>query len=225
MKINLTNGILAIGLVVLYILHFNSTGKAEKEEVIIEETIDSTVTNSVAMIDLSDTTSLDSLKEADFSRIGFINMFKVVEQCPVLKNDLKKLEQQQLSLQRQEAQIYQDFDAYRSKKENELKRMQDKGLLDQMTYQMEMKEMAQKQAEAEQKVMDLKPKAENLQKSQMTITQKRNEIVQKALDEINEKLKLDYVLVQDGMNTSFFPLNEKNDISEQIILVVNKNNK
>jgi len=225
MKINLTNGILAVGLVVLYILHFNSTGKVEKGEMTIEETIDSTVSDSVAMIDLSDTTSLDSLKEADFSRIGFINMFKVVEQCPILKNDLKKLEQQQLSLQRQEAQIYQDFDAYRSKKENELKRMQDKGLLDQMTYQMEMKEMAQKQAEAEQKVMDLKPKAENLQKSQMTITQKRNEIVQKALDEINKKLKLDYVLVQDGMNTSFFPLNEKNDISEQIILVVNKNNK
>ena len=69
--------------------------------------------------------------------------------------------------------------------------------------------------------MNLKPKAENLQKSQMKITQKRNDVVQKALDKINKKLQLDFVLVQDGMNTSVFPLNAKNDITDQIILVVN----
>ena len=82
--------------------------------------------------------------------------------------------------------------------------------------------MAQKQKQAEQEVLALKPKADNLQRSQMNITTKRNEVVQKAIDEINEKLQLDYVLVQDGMNTSVFPLNAKNDITDQIILVINK---
>ena len=137
------------------------------------------------------------------------------------KKDIQVLEKKQINLQRKEAQIYKDFEAYRQKKERDLKLMQEQGLLDQMTYQMELKQMGEKQAEAEQKVLALKPKAEELQKSQMTITQKRNDIVQKALDKINEKLQLDFVLVQDGMNTSVFPLNAKNDITDQIILVVN----
>ena len=49
--------------------------------------------------------------------------------------------------------------------------------------------MQQKQAEAEQNVIKLKPKAENLQKSQIKITKDRNDIVQKALDKINKKLQ------------------------------------
>lgn len=226
MKNNLLSGVLAIAVIILYILHFSTTST---DSIVAEDSIelsDSTNVDSTAtMINLSDTTSLDSLKQASFSRIGFINMFKVVEMCPSLKRDLQSLEQKQISLQRQEAQIYKDFEAYRNNKEQQLKKMQERGLLDQMTYQMEMKEMQEKQAQAEQKVLALKPKAENLQKSQMKITQRRNEIVQKALDSINEKLQLDYVLVQDGMNTSVFPLNAKNDITDQIILVVNRDNK
>ena len=144
-----------------------------------------------------------------------------VDKCPTLKKDIQLLDKKQIRLQKQEAQIYKEFETYRAKKEQDLKTMQEKGLLDQMTYQVELKQMQQKQVEAEQKVLALKPKAENLQKSQLKVTQKRNDIVQKALDKINKKLQLDFVLVQDGMNTSVFPLNGKNDITNQIISVVN----
>ena len=222
MKNNLTTGILAIAIVVLYILQFSSGNSSDKINADNLEPIESLVKDSITKpISLSDTLNFDSLKEADYSRIGFINMFQVVDQCPTLKKDIQLLEQKQISLQKKEAQIYKEFETYRAKKEQDLKTMQEKGLLDQMTYQVELKEMQQKQAEAEQKVLALKPKAENLQKSQLKITQKRNDIVQKALDKINKKLQLDFVLVQDGMNTSVFPLNAKNDITNQIISVVN----
>ena len=222
MKNNLIVGILAIAVIVLYVLQFTSPRVQNDITKVEEQASDSLkIDSSTALVSIGDTSFLDSLKEADYSRIGFINMFKVVTECPRLKKDIESLEKKQLNLQKQEAQIYQDFEAYRRKKEQELKSMQEKGLLDQMTYQMELKQMQQKQADAEQKVMNLKPKAENLQKSQMKITQKRNDVVQKALDKINKKLQLDFVLVQDGMNTSVFPLNAKNDITDQIILVVN----
>lgn len=222
MKNNLTTGILAIAIVVLYILQFSSGNSSDKINAENLEPIESLIKDSITKpISLSDTLNFDSLKEADYSRIGFINMFQVVDQCPTLKKDIQILEQKQISLQKKEAQIYKEFETYRAKKEQDLKTMQEKGLLDQMTYQVELKQMQQKQAEAEQKVLALKPKAENLQKSQLKITQKRNDIVQKALDKINKKLQLDFVLVQDGMNTSVFPLNAKNDITNQIISVVN----
>jgi len=222
MKNNLIVGILAIAVIVLYVLQFTSPRVQNDITKLEEQASDSLkIDSSTALVSIGDTSFLDSLKEADYSRIGFINMFKVVTECPRLKKDIESLEKKQLNLQKQEAQIYQDFEAYRRKKEQELKSMQEKGLLDQMTYQMELKQMQQKQADAEQKVLNLKPKAENLQKSQIKITQKRNDVVQKALDKINKKLQLDFVLVQDGMNTSVFPLNAKNDITNQIILVVN----
>ena len=222
MKNNLAIGILAIAIVVLYILQFSSENSSDKINADNLNPIDSLSKDSITKsISLSDTLNFDSLKEADYSRIGFINMFQVVDQCPTLKKDIQLLEQKQVRLQKQEAQIYKEFETYRAKKEQDLKTMQEKGLLDQMTYQVELKQMQQKQVEAEQKVLALKPKAENLQKSQLKVTQKRNDIVQKALDKINKKLQLDFVLVQDGMNTSVFPLNAKNDITNQIISVVN----
>tara|TARA_Y100000766_G_scaffold214032_1_gene185748 strand:+ start:3517 stop:4191 length:675 start_codon:yes stop_codon:yes gene_type:complete len=222
MKNNLAIGILALAIVVLYILQFSSENSSDKINADNLNPIDSINKDSITKpISLSDTLNFDSLKEADYSRIGFINMFQVVDQCPTLKKDIQILEQKQIRLQKQEAQIYKEFETYRAKKEQDLKTMQEKGLLDQMTYQVELKQMQQKQVEAEQKVLALKPKAENLQKSQLKVTQKRNDIVQKALDKINKKLQLDFVLVQDGMNTSVFPLNAKNDITNQIISVVN----
>jgi Skp family chaperone for outer membrane proteins len=222
MKNNLVTGILATAIIFLYILQFSSENSSAKINADNKLTVDSLVVDSSGKsLSLSDTLNFDSLKEADYSRIGFINMFQVVDQCPTLKKDIQILEQTQISLQKKEAQIYKEFETYRAKKEQDLKTMQEKGLLDQMTYQLEIKQMQQKQAEAEQKVLALKPKAENLQKSQLKITQKRNDIVQKALDKINKKLQLDFVLVQDGMNTSVFPLNAKNDITNQIISVVN----
>ncbi|MBK22162.1 MAG: hypothetical protein CMP63_07645 [Flavobacteriales bacterium] len=222
MKNNVIIGILTLAIIVLYILQFSSPKIQNNTIENKEEGSDSLKTDSSAvLVSVLDNSYLDSLKEADYSRIGFINMFKVVSECPELKKDIELLEKQQLSLQRQETQIYKDFEAYRIKKEQELKSMQEKGLLDQMTYQMELKQMQQKQVEAEQKVLNLKPKAEKLQKAQLKITEKRNNTVQKALDKINKKLQLDFVLVQDGMNTSVFPLNAKNDITDQIILVVN----
>lgn len=222
MKNNLVTGILAVAIIFLYILQFSSGNSSGIINTDNRLSVDSLVTDSSGKsISLSDTLNFDSLKEADYSRIGFINMFQVVDQCPTLKKDIQILEQTQISLQKKEAQIYKEFETYRAKKEQDLKTMQERGLLDQMTYQLELKQMQQKQAEAEQKVLALKPKAENLQKSQLKITQKRNDIVQKALDKINKKLQLDFVLVQDGMNTSVFPLNAKNDITNQIISVVN----
>ena len=222
MKNKLATVILAIAVIVLYILQFSSGNSLDKINTDKLESIESEGKDtSTLLMSTNDTLSLDSLKEADFSRIGFINMFQVVDECPTLKKDIQLLEQKQISLQKKEAQIYKEFETYRTKKEQDLKTMQEKGLLDQMTYQMELKQMQQKQAEAEQKVLQLKPKAENLQKSQLKITQKRNDIVQKALDKINKTLQLDFVLVQDGMNTSVFPLNAKNDITNQIISVVN----
>lgn len=222
MNNKLVTGILAIAIVVLYILQFSSGSSSVKIKADNQDSTESPKKDSITKpLSLSDTLNFDSLKEADYSRIGFINMFQVVDKCPTLKKDIQLLDKKQIRLQKQEAQIYKEFETYRAKKEQDLKIMQEKGLLDQMTYQVELKQMQQKQVEAEQKVLALKPKAENLQKSQLKITQKRNDIVQKALDQINKKLQLDFVLVQDGMNTSVFPLNAKNDITNQIILVVN----
>ena len=111
MKNNVIIGVLSLAIVVLYILQFSSpkiqNGSAENKE----EVSDSLQTDSsTTLVSMADDSFLDSLKEADYSRIGFINMFKVVSECPKFKKDIERLEKKQLSLQRQEAQIYKDFD-------------------------------------------------------------------------------------------------------------------
>ena len=122
MKNNLTTGILAIAIVVLYILQFSSGNSSDKINADNLEPIESLVKDSITKpISLSDTLNFDSLKEADYSRIGFINMFQVVDQCPTLKKDIQLLEQKQISLQKKEAQIYKEFETYRAKKEQDLK--------------------------------------------------------------------------------------------------------
>lgn len=227
MKNNLVSGVLAFGLIILYILHFSSAssnkneGTAENESATDSLSVDSAAKDVVI---LNDSTVLDTLKEAQFSRIGFINMFEVVKQCPALLKDQEELEKRKENLSRKERQLQENQMNYEQAKKKELEKLDANGLLDQATYQAIMNEVGLKRQEAEAELRKLQPKVEGIQNFALKISKNREEIVSKALKTLNKKVQLDYVLVESGSLTNVYPLSDKNDITDLLIKVINNIN-
>lgn len=225
MKKNGLNVVLLLGLIILYILHFtnspsnNITEEVENIEIPDSLVNDSAKNNTVKI--LSDSSMLDTLKEAQYSRIGFINMFKVVKECPNLLKDQEELDKRKENLSNRERQLQINQVNYEEEKKKELEKLDANGLLDQATYQTIMNEVGLKRQEAQAELQKLQPKLESIQKFALKVSQKREKIVSDALEILNKKMKLDYVLVEAGTMTNVYPLSDKNDITDLLIKVIN----
>ena len=225
MKNNLFTGILAIGLIVLYALHFSDNEiSTDNEEINISS--DSTkIDSSASILSLSDTSSLDSLKEADYSRVGVLDILVVVDRCPILSKKFNQTRKQLKALQNKKYSIEKELYDYQAMKQKELETKEANGTLIPAVVQYEEKILYQKAGEADQAIKALQPKMERIQKAEQKNGIERDRIIKEAVDEINGELKLDYILVNNGTMTNVIPVSDKNNITKYIIQKINNNHK
>lgn len=227
MKNNLTTGLLAIGLAVLYILHFTSspsTGGSEPQEIVAGDTnqVDSLPEAPIVI----DTTFLEQLKEAEYSKVGYLDLWELVRNCPVLKVDAERIEKKQGNIIREKNGIEQQFNDYRVRKTKELKDKYDINLLTESEYQNAQNELQVRGEKAQEELRLLALRNQKLEAEAMKVAEKRQNIIKSNLDELNKVVKLDYILVKEQANSSVYALNEdnpKNNITDDLVKLINSN--
>ena len=110
---------------------------------------------------------------------------------------------------------------YKAIKQKEIDEKQSNGTLLQSVVEYEQKVLYQKSIEAEQAINSLQPLFEKLQEKESKNGAERNKIIKKAIDLVNEQLKLDFILVNNGTMNNVIPLSDKNNITDIIITTIN----
>lgn len=229
MKNNIVTLVLFLGLIILYILHFTSNSSDNTSEVnpqlsdsLIADS--SLVDSSATLISLSDSNFLDSLEIASYSKVGYLSIEKVVFMCPTLKKDQDKIIRIQKSISEREVKIKTNLNQLLMKKQGEGKELHEKGLLTQSGQQRLEKEAYDAQMEAERKMKDLTKEFQISKKLEAKFAKRLDEIIGNGLKEINKKLELDYILIEKGELNTVYALNQKNDITEVMIKIINSQN-
>ena len=229
MKNNIVTLVLFLGLIILYILHFTSNSSDNTSEVnpqlsdpLIADS--SLVDSSATLISLSDSSFLDSLEIASFSKVGYLSIEKVVFMCPALKKDQDEIVRIQKSISEREVKIKTNLNQLLMKKQEEGKELHEKGLLTQSGQQRLEKEAYEAQMEAEIKMKNLTKEFQISKNLEAKFAKRLDEIIGKGLKEINKKLELDYILIEKGELNTVYALNQKNDITEVMIKIINSQN-
>jgi len=226
MKNNIATITLSVGLLVLYILHFtsNSSNNISEDSLLSNDSLiaDSTNVDSLAvLVDLNDSTFLDSLEIASYSKVGYLSIEKVVFMCPVLKKDQDKIVGIQKRIGEREVKIKTDLNQLLVKKQNEGKELHEKGLLTQSGQQRLQEEVYAAQMDSEEKMKNLAKEFQLSKELEAKFAQRLDEIIGKGLKKINEKLELDYILIEKRELNTVYALNQKNDITEVMIKIIN----
>ena len=220
MKSNILSIVALVATFILYILHFtnDSSSNVELDKPVMEAKIDSLRNQSTLV---KDSLSLDSLETASFSRVGVLDVFDVIEGCPVLAKTFKKNQAELKSLQQRQYNIEKNLYDYQEAKQKELTEKQSKGTLLPSVLEYEQKVLYQKSIEAEQAIKSLQPLFIKLQERETKNGAERNKIIKKAIDIVNNQLKLDYILVNNGTMNNVIPLSDTNNITNVIISTIN----
>lgn len=220
MKSNILSIVALVATFILYILHFtnDSSSNVELDKPVMEAKIDSLKNQSTLV---KDSLSLDSLETASFSRVGVLDVFDVIEGCPVLAKTFKKNQAELKSLQQRQYNIEKNLYDYQEAKQKELTEKQSKGTLLPSVLEYEQKVLYQKSIEAEQAIKSLQPLFVKLQERETKNGAERNKIIKKAIDIVNNQLKLDYILVNNGTMNNVIPLSDTNNITNVIISTIN----
>lgn len=220
MKSNILSIVALVATFILYILHFtnDSSSNVELDKPVMEAKIDSLKNQSTLV---KDSLSLDSLEIASFSRVGVLDVFDVIEGCPVLAKTFKKNQAELKSLQQRQYNIEKNLYDYQEAKQKELTEKQSKGTLLPSVLEYEQKVLYQKSIEAEQAIKSLQPLFIKLQERETKNGAERNKIIKKAIDIVNNQLKLDYILVNNGTMNNVIPLSDTNNITNVIISTIN----
>ena len=209
-----------IAILILYILHFydNQTFETNSVTVSNQSLVKDSSNTSTEIID---SISLDTLEIASYSRVGVLDVFEVIEVCPVLSKTFKKNQAELKSLQQKQFNIEKNLFDYKTVKQNELSEKESNGTLLQSVVEYEQKVLYQKSIEAEQSIKALQPLFQKLQEKENKNGAERNKIIRKAIDIVNTQLKLDYILVNNGSMNNVIPLSDKNNITDIIISTIN----
>lgn len=209
-----------IAILILYILHFygNQTFETNLVTVSNQSLVKDSSNTSTEIID---SISLDTLEIASYSRVGVLDVFEVIEVCPVLSKTFKKNQAELKSLQQKQFNIEKNLFDYKTVKQNELSEKESNGTLLQSVVEYEQKVLYQKSIEAEQSIKALQPLFQKLQEKENKNGAERNKIIRKAIDIVNTQLKLDYILVNNGSMNNVIPLSDKNNITDIIISTIN----
>ena len=220
MKNNILSIIALIAVSILYILHFSNE---ESNEISIDSPSSPTLINdsSSQVTEIIDSLSVDSLEAASFSRVGVLDVLEVLEGCPVLAKTYKKNQAELKSLQQKQYNIEKNLYDYKAIKQKEIDEKQSNGTLLPSVVEYEQKVLYQKSIEAEQAINSLQPLFEKLQEKESKNGAERNKIIKKAIDLVNEQLKLDFILVNNGTMNNVIPLSDKNNITDIIITTIN----
>ena len=209
-----------IAILILYILHFygNQTFETNLVTVSNQSLVKDSSNTSTEIID---SISLDTLEIASYSRVGVLDVFEVIEVCPVLSKTFKKNQAELKSLQQKQFNIEKNLFDYKTVKQNKLSEKESNGTLLQSVVEYEQKVLYQKSIEAEQSIKALQPLFQKLQEKENKNGAERNKIIRKAIDIVNTQLKLDYILVNNGSMNNVIPLSDKNNITDIIISTIN----
>ena len=220
MKNNILSIIALIAVSILYILHFSNE---ESNDISIDSPSSPTLINdsSSQLTEIIDSLSVDSLEAASFSRVGVLDVLEVLEGCPVLAKTYKKNQAELKSLQQKQYNIEKNLYDYKAIKQKEIDEKQSNGTLLPSVVEYEQKVLYQKSIEAEQAINSLQPLFEKLQEKESKNGAERNKIIKKAIDLVNEQLKLDFILVNNGTMNNVIPLSDKNNITDIIITTIN----
>lgn len=208
-----------IAILILYILHFYDNQTFETNSVTVSNQ-SLAKDSSNKSTEIIDSISLDTLEIASYSRVGVLDVFEVIEVCPVLSKTFKKNQAELKSLQQKQFNIEKNLFDYKTVKQNELSEKESNGTLLQSVVEYEQKVLYQKSIEAEQSIKALQPLFQKLQEKENKNGAERNKIIRKAIDIVNTQLKLDYILVNNGSMNNVIPLSDKNNITDIIISTI-----
>jgi hypothetical protein len=226
MKNNIATIGLSIGLIVLYILHFSSnyTNNTSGADALLSDSleVDSSKIDSLAiLVNIGDSSFLDSLEIAAYSKVGYLSIEEVVFMCPSLKKDQEKIVGIQKSIGAREVSLKTNLQNYLVKKQEEGKELYEKGLLTQSGQQRIEEDAAKKQMEAEEKMKSLAKEFQISKEMEAKFAQKLDVVIGEGLKIINKKLQLDYILIEKRELSTVYKLNDKNNITELMIKIIN----
>ena len=141
--------------------------------------------------------------------------------CPALKKDQDKIVGIQKRIGEREVKIKTDLNQLLVKKQNEGKELHEKGLLTQSGQQRLQEEAYAAQMDSEEKMKNLAKEFQMSKELEAKFAQRLDEIIGKGLKKINKKLELDYILIEKRELNTVYALNQKNDITEVMIKIIN----
>lgn len=225
MKNNLSTVVLAIGLAVLYILHFSSSSESSDVGSDSIEVQDSSKSDStdLQVINTADSSFMDSLEIAEYSKVGYLDIAKVVQMCPLLKKDQVKLVNAQKSIKGKQIRYENELQRFIQGKEIEFNNLQKSGLLTQSNADRIQQEVGAKQNEHQSKMISLNKEFNASKEDERRLSETLDFVIGKGLEVINERVKLDYILIEKRELSTVYALNKKNDITDAMIKWINVN--
>lgn len=222
MKNNLTTVVLAIGLAVLYILHFSSGSSEEIVDDVVENS-DTTKVDSAAvqLINPVDSSFMDSLEIAEFSKVGYLDIVRLVQMCPSLKKDQDKIVNAQKSIAGKKDKYEDELRQVILAKQAEYENLQKSGLMTQTAAARIQQEVTMKEQEMQQKMSTLNLEFNASKEDEARLSQALQLVIAKGVEIINEKVKLDYILIENRGVSTVYALNKKNDITDAMIKLIN----
>lgn len=222
MKNNSLSIIALLGVLVLFVMQFSSESEIvePKEETIAEIALQES-DSSESSVQIIDTSNVEELVPASYSKVGYCDIVMVITDCPYLAKKFNDTKNKLENLQQKEYNIKKELFDYQQAKQKELEEKNNQGLLLPQTLQMEERKLMEKQQIAEKEIMSMQPTLEAIQKQEAKNVEERDQIIREALEEVNKTAQLDFVLVNNGTMTNVYHFSEKNHITKQVIKVIN----
>lgn len=224
-KNSIFNVVLGIAVVILFILHFSSAPKPEPQEdedQNVEVKEDSTKASDLEIVQLSDSIGIDSLKLKESVKIGYFQLENLVQKCPYLKSRTQEIMQSEQRLMQSFRSKEEELYNFQKKKEKELQDLERKQLLSPQIAQSMQREVMEKQQMMQQ---NLANEEQKMGKRKEAFVVERDKIIFEAIQKLNEVMDLDYVLIDNLELRLVVPLNDRNNITEELSQIINKNYK
>lgn len=223
MKNNSLSIVSLLGVVVLFILHFTSGNNQEENNTENnQEELSQEEDSAATAVQVIDTSNIEDLPIASFSKVGYCDIVQVITDCPYLAKKFNNTKSKLEGLQKKEYQIKKELYDYQQTKTEELQNLDKQGLLLPQRYEMEQRALIEKGQIADEQLRAMQPTLEAIQKQEAKNVEERDLIIKEALEEVNKIVQLDFVLVNNGTMTNVYHFSEKNHITKQVIQVINR---
>lgn len=224
-KNTLFNFVLALAVIILFILNFNKQDKVKSvkpvDKDLISET-DSTNNELSQVIDLTDdSTVVDNSKEIKIagSRVGYFVLEELIASTPFLNRKTQDIINQDNRLIESAKNKEDELISYQARKQKELEELRVKNMLSQTMVESAQGELMEKQRAMQ---IELQNTEQQLTIKKQEFVNERDKIIFDAVKELNKKLDLDYVLIDNLELRLVVPLNERNNITKELAKVINK---
>lgn len=224
-KNTLFNFVLALAVIILFILNFNKQDKVKSVKPVDKDLVsdvDSVNDELNQVIDLTDDTTLtEDSKEIKIagSRVGYFVLEELIASSPFLNRKTQEVINQEKNLYESAKNKEDELISYQSRKQKELEELDRKSMLSQTMVESAQRELMEKQQKMQ---LDLQNSEKQLTIKKQEFVSERDKIIFDAVKELNKKLDLDYVLIDNLELRLVVPLNERNNITKELAKVINK---